>query len=172
MEERSSDATIVADHSRVAHTTYSTLVEDPNDLVGLIAYSLYKRDKLDFIERHRANHGRGPTPVELQVLYQLVNTPGQIEALRTRSATLLEQVTEVVLEEAVHQMEEDFKAKLVAELKAPKSFWRAVGENVVANVTTAGLVTLVVVVLYLSRLDAVPVIGKALGYEVTPTQSK
>jgi hypothetical protein len=155
-----------------AHTTYSNLVEDPNDLVGLICYSLYKRDKLDFIERHRVNHGRDPTYDELQVFYQLIDTPGQIEALRTRSATLLEQVTEVVLEEAVQQMEEDFKAKLVAELKVPKSFWRAVGENVVANVMAAGLVTLVVVVLYLSRLDAVPVIGKALGYDVTPTQSK
>lgn len=154
------------------HTTYSTLVEDPNDLVGLIAYSLYKRDKLDFVERHRANHGCTPTTGDFRVLYQLVNTPGQIEALRTRSATLLEQVTEVVLEEAVQQMEQDYKAKLVAELKVPKSFWRAVGENLVANIVAAGLVTLVVVVLYLSRLDAFPVIGKALGYEVTPTQTK
>lgn len=154
------------------HRTYSTLVEDPNDLVGLIAYSLYKRDKLDFVERHRANHGCAPTKDEFGVLYQLVNTPGQIDALRTRSATLLEQVTEVAFQEAVQQMEEDFKARLLAELKVPKSFWRAVGENVVANVVAAGLVTLVVVMLYLSRLDAVPVIGKALGYEVTPSNPK
>lgn len=154
------------------HTTYSTLVEDPNDLVGLIAYSLYKRDKLDFIDRHKAATGRSPTSDELQVLYQLVNTPGQIEALRTRSATLLEQVTEAVLEDAVQQMEQDYKAKLTAELKVPKSFWRAVSENIVANIGAAALVALVVVVFYLSRVDAVPVIGNALGYQVKPIESK
>lgn len=164
--------TVAIDPAKPLHTTYSALVQDPNDLVGLVSYSLYKRDKLDFIERHKANHGREPTPDELQVFYQLINTPGQIEALRTRSATLLEQVTEAVLEEAVQSIEDDFKAKLVAELKVPKSFSRAVTENVVANFVAAGLITLVVVVLYLSRMDAVPIIGKALGYEVTPTQSK
>lgn len=162
----------VSNVAKPEHATYSTLVEDPNDLVGLIAYSLYKRDKLDFIERHKANNGRAPTPDELQVLYQLVNTPGQIDALRTRSATLLEQVTEVVLEDAVQQIEQDYQAKLTAELKAPKSFWRAVGENIVANIGAAALVALVFVVLYLSRVDAVPVIGNALGYEVKPTASK
>ncbi len=154
------------------HTTYSTLVEGPNDLVGLIAYSLYKRDKLDFIERHKVTTGRSPTSDELQVLYQLVNTPGQIEALRTRSATLLEQVTEVVLEDAVQQMEQDYKAKLTAELKVHKSFWRAVSENIVANIGAAALAALVIVVFYLSRVDAVPVIGNALGYQVKPVESK
>ncbi len=154
------------------HTTYSTLVEDPNDLVGLIAYSLYKRDKLDFIERHKATAGCVPTPDELQVLYQLVNTPGQIEALRTRSATLLEQVTEVVLEDAFQKMEQDYQVKLIAELKVPKSFWRAVSENIVANIGAAALVALVLVLLYLSRVDAVPVIGNALGYQVKPIESK
>lgn len=154
------------------HTTYSTLVEDPYDLVGLIAYSLYKREKLDFLETRQAKHGSVPTPDELLVFYQLVNMPGQVEALRTRSATLLEQVTEVVLEEAVQQMEQDYQVKLMAELKKPKSFSRAVTENVVANIVAAGLVTLAVVLFYLSRVDAIQIVGRALGYEITATQSK
>lgn len=31
------------------HTAYSSLVEGDDDLVGLIAYSLYKSDKLSFL---------------------------------------------------------------------------------------------------------------------------
>lgn len=154
------------------HTTYSALVEDPNDLVGLIAYSLYKREKLDFVEAQHTKHGRVLTSDELQVFYQLVNMPAQVEALRTRSATLLEQVTEAVLEEAVEQLENDYKAKLTAELKIHKNFWRAVGENVVANLVAAGLIALSVLVLYVSRVDIVPMIGKAFGYEVTATPAK
>lgn len=158
--------------SAAVHKTYSSIVEGPHDLVGLIAYSLYKREKLDFVEAHQSAQGCKPTTEELKVFYQVVNMPGQIEALRTRSATLLEQVTEVVLEEAVQEMQKDFQAKLTSELKTPKNFWRAVGENVVANLVSAGLVTLAIVLFYLSQVDVVPTVGKALGYEVTPNPKK
>lgn len=154
------------------HKTYSAIVQDPHDLVGLIAYSLYKRQKLDFVEAHQSEHGCKPTADELKVLYQLVNMPDQIEALRTRSATLLEQVTEVVLEEAVQEMQKDFQAKLTSELKATKNFWRAVGENVVANLVAGALVILALVLFYLSQVDVVPTVGRALGYEVTPKPQK
>ena len=154
------------------HTTYSALVEDPNDLVGLIAYSLYKREKLDFVEAQYVKHERILTADELQVFYQLINMPAHVEALRTRSATLLEQVTEAVLEEAVEQLENDYKAKLIAELKIHKNFWRAVGENVMANFLAAGLVALSVLVLYFSRVDVVPMLGKVFGYEVIATPAK
>ena len=154
------------------HKTYSNIVQDPCDLVGLIAYSLYKKQKLEFVDAHVSAHGQQPTVAELQVFYQLVSMPGQIEALRTQSATLLEQVSEVVLEEAVQEMDKDYQAKLMAELKAPKNFWRAVGENVLANLLAAGLVALAAVLFYLSRVDVVPTVGKALGYEVTPIPQK
>ncbi|WP_395055727.1 hypothetical protein [Polaromonas sp.] len=147
-------------------------MQDPHDLVGLIAYSLYKRQKLDFVDAHQSEHGCKPTADELRVFYQLVNMPDQIEALRTRSATLLEQVSEVVLEEALQEMQKDFQARLLSELKTPKNFWRAVGENVLANLVAAGLVTLALVMFYLSQVEVVPAVGNALGYEVTPKPQK
>lgn len=156
----------------LGHRTYSNLVQGSDDLVGLIAYSLYKRQKLDFVDSHQRDHGRPPSLDELQVFYQLVSMPGQIEALRTRSATLLEQVSEEVFDEAVQELEKDYEARLMAELKTPKNFWRAVGENIVANIVAAGLVTLAVVVFYLSRIDVVPTVGKSFGYDITPTQPK
>jgi hypothetical protein len=154
------------------HTTYSALVDAPNDLVGLIAYSIYKREKLDFVEAQFAKHGRVLTPAELQVFYQLVNMPAQVAALRTRSATLLEQVSEEVLSDVVEQLENDYKVKLTAELKVHKNFWRSVGENVLANLFAAGLIALSVLLLFVSRVDVVPMLGKAFGYEVIATPAK
>ena len=35
------------------HLTYGTLVKDEGDMVGHVAYALYKRDKLSFIQAIR-----------------------------------------------------------------------------------------------------------------------
>lgn len=148
------------------HKTYSNLVQDPNDLVGLIAYSIYKREKLDFVEKHVALHGRQPTSQEMQVLFNLVGMSGQVESLRVRATTLLEEMTEIVLEKVVDQIDTDYRERLVSELKKTKSTTRAVFENVVANIIAAALLTLFVVMLYLGQNDAVPLVGKALGYKM------
>ena len=37
----------------VGHRTYSALVEDDTDLVGHVAYALYKRDKLNSVKMRK-----------------------------------------------------------------------------------------------------------------------
>jgi len=39
---------------------YEKLVENSDDINGMIAYALYKRDKIDFIRSFRAKHSRPP----------------------------------------------------------------------------------------------------------------
>lgn len=46
---------------------YSNLVENNNDIVGHIAYSLYKMDKIAFIERFKdQNNGREPEEKDIE----------------------------------------------------------------------------------------------------------
>lgn len=48
-------------HDRI----YSLLLESEDDLVGLIAYSLYKRNKVAYIESFIQDHGRAPDEQQL-----------------------------------------------------------------------------------------------------------
>lgn len=46
---------------------YSQLVEDRKDIVGHVAYALYKEDKIAFIGRYKEEHGgEEPTEEDLQ----------------------------------------------------------------------------------------------------------
>lgn len=39
---------------------YSELVEDADDILGIIAYSFYKQQKIEFIQAFTEKHGRPP----------------------------------------------------------------------------------------------------------------
>lgn len=47
---------------------YRELVKDEADVIGVIAYSVYKRQKIEYIESIRAEHARSP---DRQVIEQV-----------------------------------------------------------------------------------------------------
>ncbi|WP_431265972.1 hypothetical protein ACQ859_11995 [Roseateles chitinivorans] len=63
------------------HQTFQTFVDNRQDLAGLIAYALYKADKLDFMKTHpdRDVHG----------FVLGMNLPSQVEAYRTEAMSML-----------------------------------------------------------------------------------
>ena len=46
--------------SRKYNFIYSKLVDDKDDIVGHIAYSLYKNEKIEFIEAFKKENSREP----------------------------------------------------------------------------------------------------------------
>lgn len=150
------------------HTTYSNLVEGENDLIGLIAYSLYKGDKMAYIRQHVVEEGRSPTEIEMLAFCRTIALPGQISSLRNKAAVLLEDMNEEVLKVAISELQDNFKSQLTEELKKPRSFWKSVGENLVANVLAAALTVLVVVLVYGAQIGYVKLAGDVFGYEVKP----
>ncbi|HSP23935.1 MAG TPA: hypothetical protein VLQ65_02045 [Saliniramus sp.] len=70
---------------------YERLVDDPVDdheIVGLIAYALYKRAKREWAARIRSRHGRGPSSTELSD-YVETWTPSRLSSLRAEAASAL-----------------------------------------------------------------------------------
>ena len=45
---------------------YNDLVQNERDFVGLVAYGIYKRDKIKHIQRIEAKLGKEPEPQELE----------------------------------------------------------------------------------------------------------
>lgn len=148
------------------HTTYSNLVEGENDLIGLIAYSLYKGDKMAYIRQYVREEGKSPSETEMLAFCRTLALPGQISSLRNKAAVLLEEMNEEVLKVTISELQDQFRDQLLEELKKPRSFWRSVGENLVANVLAAALTVLVVVLVYGAQIGYVKLFGDVFGYEV------
>lgn len=57
---------------------YEKLVTSGDDLVGLIAYGIYKKYKIEFITKIKENQGRKPTDEECQTFYAASTTESQL----------------------------------------------------------------------------------------------
>lgn len=146
-----------------AHTTYSSLVDSDADLIGHVAYALYKREKLKFCESIKQKHGRPATTQELDVFIHASGLPTRIESYRAEAELLLKNFSEEVLDVTTQEIQERYDAKLVHELKQHKSMPRAIFENTWGNLLSLGVIALILVVLYGSRIGVLPLVNEIFG---------
>lgn len=84
---------------------YSQIVEDENDLIGHITYSLYKTSKVKFIKEFtESNKGRVPTQEELESFH--IAAKNHIPALRIQAEQLLSKFTGITLNESIADIEQ------------------------------------------------------------------
>lgn len=108
---------------------YKELVDDPDDAVGAIAYVLYKRDKIAFIEATISTHRRVPTPDELKVFHTQTCEPAQIKAYRAQAQQLAEVFLNSGLTQRMREFENEIResvlnqnvSAVLSELKSKKS---------------------------------------------------
>lgn len=128
----------------IDHRTFSRFVESPNDLSGLIAYALYKADKVTFCDAH--------PDADVNGFILTANLPTQIAAYRLKAELMLEDMTEEALGEAVEKIEKDYIAQAKS-IKKALGFWRGVGSNIVANLAALAISILMVVLVFGNKLN-------------------
>lgn len=67
---------------------YSVLVENEQDTLGIIAYSLYQRQKIEFIQAFKVKHDREPKDEDLAPFHDVSNSPTQLESYRNQASQL------------------------------------------------------------------------------------
>ena len=167
---------------------FSSLVEDEEDALGMIAYSFYKLHKREFCENFEKNHKREPSADDWDQ-FALAMTDAQLENYKQRASNVIaifleDNANSVILEE-INKAKEDYRNKLdsylqshnkalidleiisktsqqISEQIKPKSFWYGVSQGVMASVL---FVFLIGVLAFLLRVLKVDVIGiaRAIG---------
>lgn len=84
------------------HSVYQRLTSDPNDAIGLFAYIVYKRQKLEFC---RSFGGRELTREELANFYAVAMLDTSIEVYRARGETMMRAFLNLGLDEFVENTE-------------------------------------------------------------------
>lgn len=128
--------------------TYGNLVKNENDLIGLIAYSLYKQDKLAFVEDHRIAAGAEPDDAHMETFCRSSNLPNRLASYRESAASLLEQLHRETLEATIEDIKREYQSELenhVKKIREP-SMSRNILEHAVAGfVVTSGVALLILV---------------------------
>jgi hypothetical protein len=112
---------------------YDRLVENKNDFLGILAYSVYKRQKNAVIARF-AESDKETLEVELRRFYDLCNTDTQLSYFRAEANDLAQNFTQATLKEVIDDHEKEYDSRLRAELQNLRpSFWTSVWSGVVSS---------------------------------------
>lgn len=149
-----------------AHGTFSALVQDDSDLVGHVAYALYKREKLKFCEAERKRTGTEVTQQAIDAFILSCNLDTRIASYRSEAERLLEQMTEYVLADAIVQVKAEQQEELLRKLSEGKSWMRAIAENFIGSVVVALVWALIVVIVAANKTGLDKVIGDFMGKDI------
>ena len=88
---------------------YKELVRYDGDMVGRIAYSLYKREKIAFIEQYKKEHnGQEPTIKEFDNFHSTCHNPERIRMYHREALIMLQNFVGESFEETSKQILSDF----------------------------------------------------------------
>lgn len=125
---------------------YTELVKNEDDILGIIAYSLYKRQKIEYIKGFKAKHGRDPTDTDLLSFHEISNSPFQLQTYRNQADKLAQDFLTITLETRAEELEQYYEKKVVNEIKSHKpNYWIGVSQGVVASVIFVLLLGLLVI---------------------------
>ncbi|EPF7624507.1 hypothetical protein KW500_22365 [Vibrio fluvialis] len=96
---------------------YDQLVDSEDDIHGIISYSVYKRQKIQFIKDFKAkNDGNDPSEGDLKPFNDLSMSNSQLEFYKSEATVLTQSFLENVLEADLKEREAYFSARVHAEL--------------------------------------------------------
>lgn len=135
------------------HRIFEQIIEDDNDFVGMVAYSIYKQEKIKWIKAQHGKSGTYPTSEEIdQYFHDFASTEGVLKRYRTQAENIVNRFTQVStfeeLTEYKNQIRDEEILNLV-EVKLSKSKFRAIVENVVSGLIASGITLLLSIGLYL-----------------------
>lgn len=92
---------------------FARLVKSENDIVGHIAYSLYKKHKAEFISSSSGN----PTGEELIAFKKSCQTEAAIELYRAKAVEILMEFSESMIREHAKEIEDNITQNHISVLK-------------------------------------------------------
>lgn len=153
---------------------YEKLVSAPDDIVGMIAYSLYKKEKVEYVRSFTKQYGRAPEDQDLQSFHVSSNTQARLSGYGVEAKEIAREFLEIALEEKVEEIESQLLAdyqltQIGSDLRQLRKFWPAVIQGLVSSWLFAGSIGLIVLLSALARLgpkDVFIEVGRLFNLEI------
>lgn len=123
---------------------YSQLVEDRADIIGHIAYALYKEDKIEFISKFKdENGGVEPTEEDLKPFNTISSTQGSLDKYKFIASCILQSFLSNSLEESKKDVEDNMNQNHLALMEdvikpiKPAPTWKCYVHGVLQSVIGA-----------------------------------
>lgn len=122
---------------------YNELVDKPNNLVGLLAYSIYKQEKIDYVKHFEEDKGRPPEPSELKEFHHQAHL--RIAQYNEIAESRVSDLFDSLFKTQSEMLEEEYNKRLVQELKSFKpSWWAGVFQGVMGSILYSIFIGLII----------------------------
>lgn len=123
---------------------YEQLVISDDDLVGLVAYGIYKKHKIEFISKIKAEEHRDPTEDECRSFFAASTTESQLTKYRSEAESILSETVARIAKDEIDNFEKDMLKGYRHEISAClPSNWKTFGVSVLSGVVSAFLFSLI-----------------------------
>lgn len=174
--------------SKNYNKVYESLVESENDIVGFIAYGLYKKSKQKYITAFEEKYGKRPTAEDILTHVSCSEIPS-LDSYRAEAERILELILEQAVTDKEAELEENFRKRLWRYIKdhEPPSlidkiytFIKSSFSGVIGNFITTAIVIIILYSLsssvskenltYGAKENFISGIAKAFGVETIKVQ--
>ena len=117
---------------------YEKLVSAEDDLVGLIAYGIYKKHKIEFITKIKDEYKRDPTEEECKSFSAASTTESQLKNYRGQAETLLSEMVGNIANEELTRYEDEMLRNYKKEISAclpsnKRTFWLSIIAGIIST---------------------------------------
>ncbi|RBH56917.1 hypothetical protein C3F00_012905 [Pseudomonas sp. MWU13-2860] len=119
--------------SSITFNVFNKMVEADEDFLGLLAYALYKRHKIEWIRSHDSdNH---------EAFKQVACTPQQVRMYRDKAEQLAKNFIDESLDQLGAEMKETIaNGVIVAKIESLKpGFWRSLGNHTLSGIASVAV---------------------------------
>lgn len=118
---------------------YREIVTGDDDVVGLIAYGIYKKHKIEFITKVKNTLGREPTAEEFGSFIAASTTESQLRNYRSQAEIMLSETVGQIAGEELKIYENEMLRTYRAEISScipsnSRTFWTSIGAGFAASV--------------------------------------
>lgn len=111
---------------------YSMLVSQDDDFVGLVAYSIYKKEKIAHVKAFQEKHGRDPEPTELENFHS--SARNRIDQYKELAEHRVANFGEIIYSEKLESLETQYDLRIKEEIaKISPSWWKGVFQSIVGS---------------------------------------
>lgn len=155
------------------NSIYGKLVEDSDDILGIIAYSFYKQKKHEFVRAILAKESRPPTDAELEVFYVTSNGEASLSSYRTKAEALSLEFLHAALAEQVEAIHETSERELMRRMETFKpSFWSGVLQNMIASGSFVVVIGAILFIAWSVKFGPAEVLKEVTGYQIQAPASQ
>lgn len=163
---RASELAVMAEPS-AGNRVYDHLVEGDDDVIGLITYSLYEKDRRDWLQHWQRQHGADPTADQFEAFVEAQLTFSQRDRYRSAARQVLDAYASVAVDLEKPVIIRDGIAGRVEDaakrVEGSGRWWRQLPAAVVGGIAAALVIAGIIAILVAAGVD----IAGYLGFEQT-----